>query len=116
MLSYGYWQQRFGQSPDVIGQTIRIDGISRRIIGVMPAGVRFPYADTQFVIPVAFKGGDPIDPWRDFDLHAFGRLKDGVTPAQAQAEMRRLHARLVAAFSLADAGYLGIRSNRSTAA
>ncbi len=36
VLSYGYWQQRFGQNPDVIGQTIRIDGISRRIIGVMP--------------------------------------------------------------------------------
>ncbi len=98
VLSYGYWQQRFGQSPDVIGQTIRIDGISRRIIGVMPAGVRFPYADTQFVIPVSFKGGDPIDPWRDFDLHAFGRLKDGVTTAQAQAEMRRLHAVLLPLF------------------
>src|SRR5271154_2965220 len=44
VLSYGYWQQRFGQNPNVIGQTIRIDGISRRIVGVMPAGVRFPYA------------------------------------------------------------------------
>ena len=42
VLSYGYWQQRFGQNPNVIGQTVRIDGISRRIIGVMPAGVRFP--------------------------------------------------------------------------
>jgi predicted permease len=98
VLSYGYWQQRFGESPGVIGQTIRIDGVPRRIIGVMPAGVRFPYADTQFVIPVAFKGGDPIDPWRDFDLHAFGRLKDGVTPAQAQAEMRRLHPVLLPLF------------------
>ena len=52
----------------MIGQTVRIDGVSRRIVGVMPAGVRFPYADTQFVIPVAFKGGDPIDPWRTFDF------------------------------------------------
>jgi predicted permease len=98
VLSYGYWQQRFGQNPDVIGQSVRIDGISRRVIGVMPAGVRFPYANTQFVTPVAFKGGDPIDPWRDFDLHAFGRLKDGVAPAQAQAEMRRLHAVLLPLF------------------
>jgi predicted permease len=98
VLSYGYWQQRFGQSPDAIGQSIRIDGISRRIIGVMPAGVRFPYADTQFVFPVAFKGGDPVDPWRDFDVNAFGRLKDGVTPAQAQEELHRLHARLLPLF------------------
>jgi predicted permease len=98
VLSYGYWQQRFGQNPDVIGQTIRVDGISRRIIGVMPAGVRFPYADTQFVTPVAFKGGEPLDPWRPFDLRMFGRLKDGVSPAQGQAELRRLHAALLPLF------------------
>jgi len=98
VLSYGFWQDRFGRDPQVIGQTVRIDGISRRIIGVMPPGVRFPYADTQFVTPVAFKGGDPIDPWRDFDLRAFGRLKDGVTPAQAQAELRRLHGTLLPLF------------------
>ena len=42
VLSYGYWQQRFGQNPDVIGQTIRVDGISRRIIGVMPAWSAVP--------------------------------------------------------------------------
>ncbi|HET6216647.1 MAG TPA: ABC transporter permease [Acidobacteriaceae bacterium] len=98
VLSYGYWQQRFGQNPDAIGQNIRIDGISRRIIGVMPAGVRFPYGDTQFVTPVAFKGGDPLDPWRNFDLRLFGRLKDGVSPAQAQAELHRLHASLLPLF------------------
>ena len=98
VLSYGYWQQRFGKNPDVIGQTIRVDGISRRIIGVMPAGVRFPYADTQFVTPVAFKGGDPLDAWRVFDLRIFGRLKDGVSPAQAQAELHRLHSALLPLF------------------
>jgi predicted permease len=98
VISYGYWQQRFGQDPNVVGQTIRIDGTSRRIIGVMPPGVRFPYSDTQFVTPVAFKGGDPIDPWRSFDLRMFGRLKDGVSTAQAQAELHRLHAALLPLF------------------
>jgi predicted permease len=98
VLNYGYWQQHFGQTPDVIGQTMRVDGISRRIIGVMPAGVRFPYADTQFVIPLAFKGGDPVEAWQNFDLQAFGRLKEGVTPAQGQAEMRRLRAVLLPLF------------------
>ena len=89
VLGYGYWRQHFGASPEVIGQTLRIDGISRRVIGVMPAGVHFPYADTQFLTPVTFRGGDPIDPWNNFDLRAFGRLRDGVTPAQAQSELRR---------------------------
>jgi predicted permease len=98
VLSYGYWRQHFAGNPNVIGQTLRIDGISREIIGVMPAGVRFPYTDTQFVMPVAFKGGDPTDPWQNFDLRAFGRLKDGITPAQAQAELRRLHPLLLPLF------------------
>jgi len=98
MLSYGYWRQRFAGNPGVIGETVRIDGISRRIIGVMPAGVRFPYADTQFLIPISFKGGDPIDQWKDFDNRAFGRLKDGVSPAAAQAELRRLHPALLKLF------------------
>ncbi len=90
VVSYGYWRQHFAASPAAIGQTIRIDGVERRVIGVMPAGVRFPYAETQFVTPVTFKGGDAIEPWQNFDLRAFGRLKEGVTPAQAQGELRRL--------------------------
>jgi len=91
VLSYGYWRQHFAANPAIVGQTLRIDGISRRVIGVMPAGVRFPYADTQFVTPVTFKGGDPNDPWQDFNLRAFGRLKPGVTALQAQGELRRLY-------------------------
>ena len=98
VLSYGYWRQRFAGNPGVIGETVRIDGISRRIIGVMPPGVRFPYADTQFLIPIAFKGGNPIDAWKDFGNRAFGRLKDGVTPAAAGADLRRLHTPLLKLF------------------
>ncbi len=98
VVSYGYWRQHLGADPSAIGRQIRIDGVSRRIIGVMPTGVRFPYADTQFVIPVSYRGDDPNDPWSDFDLRAFGRLADGATPAQADAELRRLHTVLLPIF------------------
>ena len=98
VVSYGYWRQHFAANPGAIGQTIRIDGVERRVIGVMPAGVRFPYADTQFVTPVTFKGGDATDPWANFDLRAFGRLKPGVTPVQAQGELRRLQPQLLPLF------------------
>ena len=98
VLSYGYWRQRFGGAPSVLGTTIRIDGVSRRIIGVLPTGVHFPYADTQFVIPVSFRREDPLDPWTTFDLQMFGRLAEGATPEQAQSELRRLHDLLLGTF------------------
>jgi predicted permease len=98
VLSYGYWKQHFAANPAIVGQTLRIDGTSRRVIGVMPAGVRFPYADTQFVTPVTFKGGDPIEAWQYFNLRAFGRLKAGVTPLQAQSELRRLYPQMLPLF------------------
>ncbi len=98
VLSYGYWRQHFAASPAAIGQTIRIDGVERRVIGVMPAGVRFPYADTQFVTPVTFQGGDAIEAWQNFDLRAFGRLKADVTRVQAQGELRRLQPQLLPLF------------------
>ncbi len=98
VLSYGFWIERFGGSPGAIGGTIRIDGVSRRILGVMPSGVRFPYTDTQFLTPVTFKANDALDAWEEFNLRAFGRLRPGVTPAQAQAELRRLHNLLLPLF------------------
>jgi predicted permease len=98
VLSYGYWREHFAASPDAIGQTLRIDGISRRVIGVMPSGVRFPYEDTQFVTPVTFKTGDALDPWQQFDLRAFGRLKAGSNPSQGQAELRQMQKRLLPLF------------------
>lgn len=98
VLSYGYWQNRFAADPGVLGQSLRVDGVSRRVIGVMPAGVQFPYADTRFVVPVSFKGGDATDPWLGYDLRALARLKDGVSAKAAQAELQRLQPRLLTLF------------------
>jgi predicted permease len=98
VLSYGYWQDHYAGSQRALGKTLRVDGISRRIVGIMPAGVQFPYADTRFLVPVSFKGGDATDPWLGYDLHGLARLKDGVTPAAAQAELLRLQPQLLRLF------------------
>jgi len=98
VLNYGYWQEHFAASPAAIGQSVRIDGVWRRVVGVLPAGVRFPYADTQFLTPVTFRTTDPVDAWQTFDLRAFGRLRDGVSPAQGQSQLRTLQKPLLALF------------------
>jgi len=98
VLSYGYWRERFGGNPATVGTMVRVDGVSRRIIGVMPAGVQFPYAGTRLLTPVSFRGGDATDPWVGYDLHGLARLNDGITPMAAQAELHRLHQLLLPLF------------------
>jgi predicted permease len=98
VLSDGFWRQHFGADPNVIGHNILLDGVNREIVGVAPPETHFPDFDTQFWIPIAFKAGDRFDPWTDFEFQAIGRLRDGFTPSQAQAEFETLHREMLAAF------------------
>jgi putative ABC transport system permease protein len=88
MLSYGYWQRRFGGSPSVIGRVIRVDSDARQIIGVMPRGFRLVDSDFDLILPAAFDR-------RTLKLAGFGyegiaRLKPGVTIPQADADIARM--------------------------
>jgi predicted permease len=98
VLSNGFWKQQFGADPNVIGRTILLDGVNREIVGVAPPETHFPDFDTQFWIPIAFKAGDMYDPWTEFSYQAIGRLRDGFTPSQAQAELQTDHRQMLARF------------------
>jgi predicted permease len=98
VLSNGFWRQQFGADPNVIGRTILLDGMNREIIGVAPPETHFPDFDTQFWVPIAFRAGDINDPWTDFSYQAIGRLRDGYTPSQAQAELQTVHRQMLAMF------------------
>jgi putative ABC transport system permease protein len=101
VLSYAFWQQHFGSDPNIIGHNVLIDGVDREIIGVAPRGIHFPDSETQFWIPIAFNPGDPLDAWADsnnFNKRAIGRLKDGVQPGQAQAQLRILQPQMLTSF------------------
>ena len=54
MLSYGYWQRRFGGDPSVIGRNIEVDSQAREIVGVMPRGFEVMNRDFDLLIPLAF--------------------------------------------------------------
>ncbi len=86
VLSDGLWKRRFGSDAGIIGQSISMNGVSRIVLGVMPPGFNFPEKTTEFWIPI------PITPQRKqartlISYKAVGRLKPGVTLAQAQADM-----------------------------
>jgi len=88
MLSYGYWQRRFGGDPSIVGKSILVDSASREIVGVMPKGFRIVGADFELMIPFAFDRSKLSLP--GFFLHGLGRLKPSVTIAQADADLSRL--------------------------
>jgi predicted permease len=98
VLSHGYWQQRFGGDPNVIGKAILLDGVDRQIIGIAPKGIQFPDSETQFWVPITYKAGDIHDLWADFGFRAVGRLKDGVQPGLAEAELRSFHTQMLTLF------------------
>ena len=88
MLSYGYWQRRFGGDPGVVGRTIIVDSQSRVIAGVMPRGFKMVNNDFDLLAPLAF---DPVKQLlAGFGYHGIGRLRPGVTIAQADADVARL--------------------------
>ncbi len=88
MLSYGYWQGRFGGQRSAIGRIIRVDSLSWQIVGVMPKNFRI--ADTAFdlIIPFAFDRSKLI--LANFGFNGVARLKPGITIAQANADLARM--------------------------
>src|SRR3984957_5218833 len=88
MLSYGYWQRRFGGDRGVVGRTISVDSQSRAIAGIMPRGFKVVSYDFDLLVPVAF---DPVkQSLAGFAYHGIGRLRPGVTISQADADVSRL--------------------------
>jgi predicted permease len=98
VLTNGFWREQFGGDPNIVGRTVLLDGVNREIIGVAPPQIRFPDFETQFWIPVSYNPGNPYDPWAPMDYLAIGRLRDGVSPNQAQADLRSLHREMLALF------------------
>lgn len=100
VLSHGFWTRRFGADPGVIGSTIVAGGQATTIIGVLPPEFSIQHPDAQFSEQVAlwFPMGPLLEgvfgagAYRELPrgahfIRAFGRMKPGVTLAQAQADM-----------------------------
>jgi putative ABC transport system permease protein len=88
MLTYGYWQQRFGGASSIVGQSILIDSRPRTVIGVMPERFRFLNVEPRVILPLRFKEGQLH--LGGFAYQGVARLKPGVTIAQARADMARM--------------------------
>ena len=88
MLSYGYWQRRFGGDPSVIGRNLQVDAQPREIVGIMPRGFRVVDRDFDLLVPMAVDRNHEI--LAGFGADGIARLKPGVSIAQANADVSRL--------------------------
>jgi putative ABC transport system permease protein len=108
LLGYGLWKRRFAANRSVVGRTITVDGLPYTVVGVMPPSFQFPFK------------GDPATPlvWTplvvaDWMLGrsnrglaaAVGRLRAGVTPDHARAELDRVSAQLAQAYPADNQGW-----------
>ncbi len=89
LLSYGYWQNKFGGAASVIGRSITVDGKPREIIGVLPRGFHF-LDDEDAALFLPFKFDRSKIKLGNFSYQALARLKPGVTMAQASADVTRM--------------------------
>jgi predicted permease len=87
LITEGVWRDRFGGRTDVIGQTLKLDGVSRTIVGVLPPEGDFP-ANAQVWVPLQ---GDPNQPYQGYSYSGVGRMKPGVTIEAAHKDLLRAH-------------------------
>ncbi len=114
ILDHGFWRERFGGDPAVVGRIVRIAGGPAEIVGVMPPDVRLHLPATAGIAP-------SVDVWVapriDYDnaprnnvfLRVIGRLAPGATVATAQAEMDRISAEMRSQYPLKEGSGFGMR-------
>lgn len=89
MLTDEYWRQHFNADPGVIGRAIRVDGLSRTVVGVLPPGFRFLSSKARLFFPLASNLEDRGSERRHWGSGSdiIARLKPGVSLAEAQAQI-----------------------------
>jgi putative ABC transport system permease protein len=98
VLSYEVWQQQFASQPSVIGQIIRLDGLSYTVVGVMPAGFRYPINIRNAIYTPLHMPKELAEGRTSHWLPVIARLPAGTPTEQAQADMNRVFNDLGRAF------------------
>ena len=90
VLGYKFWIRQFGGDPSVLGRSMRLNDTVRTVIGVMPP--RFMWRGADVYVPIVFRRGEFLEGVHY--VHLLGRLKPGVTEAQAETDLRPIIADL----------------------
>jgi putative ABC transport system permease protein len=100
VIGHDVWHSRFGGDASVLGRELRLGNVVHTIVGVMPEGYGFP-VNHSYWVPLSADA--TFGPREGPDIFIFGRLRDGASMAQAQAELSALGAQAASAFPLTHA-------------
>ncbi len=104
LLSHGLWERRFGGDPAVVGRTVVVNGVEQTVIGVLPRGFRYqPLGDVDLWQPLGLDAASSCGR-ACVHLRSVARLRPGVTPEAAEAELRTIAARLEAEYPQSNTG------------
>jgi predicted permease len=103
VLGHALWTDRFGSNPSIVGRTIQLNDEAYTVVGVMPRGFQFPDPEDQLWVPLGLTPQQLANHGSHF-LRVLGRLKPGVTIAQAQADLDTIAARLTAEYPDSNTG------------
>lgn len=95
LIHYKIWVNRFQKSPDIVNRVVRLNGEQATIIGVMPEGFGFPQTGEVWM-PMTIE--PPAKRTDGISMNGFGRLRDGVSVAQANTELKAIGARFAAQY------------------
>jgi len=90
ILSHALWHSRYGGDPEIVGRTVRVYGDSTTVVGVMPEGFHFPWAQDVWM-PLGAWPGVPLE---ELGVFTFARLAEGVPLARAREELALVDGRL----------------------
>jgi len=89
LISHGLWARRFGADPRAIGRTLTLNGSAYEVVGVLPASFVMPVAESDVIVPLVEADVRRAEGNTSF-LRIVGRVKAGVSPAQAEDQLTRI--------------------------
>jgi putative ABC transport system permease protein len=87
IISYGTWQSDFNREEAVLGRVLQIDGVPTRVVGIMPPGYDIHDERVEVILPLTIDPKTFPNRRGSHFLYLVGRLKDGVSPTEAQADL-----------------------------